>query len=379
MKKLCIIYNINPIRSSTMINNSKKLNCHNKLQQKLIVLLSTLAYINSKYNKYNQKNILYCFNENLKRNGQPTTTLRTMQNYLYKLEKVFKVTTNYYKHLGINFGTEIYYKLNYSKKECYLKINQYFREKKDYRFKARVDNYLNDKFNKNRSVDLVECLSNKNNNIKEERKIIQIEKYQVIKYFNKCNFSLLKEILPILNLDINKDELIKILKIIKRIEINLTKNKNTYLNVSYFKEKQNKLKKILRNTQQQLEKNGYNPEQLETNFQKIYKNYKTKPHFIIENHKYKDLSHIKRKLEKSIERKKENLQKDCENMRTNIFNILIEQLKKEVKIDVLKPILKIYLNSKNKLEYNKVFNNNYYYELLEIIKKEKNPQLKEVV
>ncbi|WP_418885181.1 plasmid maintenance protein [Borreliella carolinensis] len=361
-----------------MINNSKRPNCHNKLQQKLIVLISTLTYINSKYNKYNQKNILYCFNENLKRNGQPTTTLKTMQNYLYKLEKVFKVTTNYYKHLGINFGTEIYYKLNYSKKECHLKINQHFREKKDCRFKARVDNYLKNKFNKNGSVDLVECLSNKNNNIKEERKINEIEKYQIKKYFNKCNFSLLKEILPILNLDINKDELIKILKIIKRIEISLTKNKNTYSNKSYFKEKQNKLKEILSNTQQQLKKNGYNTEQLETNFRKIYENYKTKPHFIIENHKYNDLSHIKRKLEKSIEIKKANLQKDCENMRINIFNILIEQLKKEVKIDVLKPILKIYLNSKNKLEYNKVFNN-YYYDLLEIIKKEKNLQVKEVV
>ncbi len=79
--------------------------------------------------------------------------------------------------------------------------------------------------------------------------------------------------------------------------------------MSYFKEKQNKLKKILSNTQQQLEKNGYNPEQLEISFQKIYENYKTKPHFIIENHKYKDLSHIKRKLEKSIERKKETYKK----------------------------------------------------------------------
>ncbi|MCD2392273.1 plasmid maintenance protein [Borreliella burgdorferi] len=361
-----------------MINNSKKLNCHNKLQQKLIVLLSTLAYINSKYNKYNQKNILYYFNENLKRNGLAPTTLRTMQNYLYKLEKVLKVTTNYYQHMGVNCGTEIYYKLKYPKKECYQKINKYFKERKNSRFKSRVNNHFKDNVSKNSSVNSVECLSNKNN-IKEERKIKEIEKYQVIKYFNKCNF-LCKEILPILlTLNIDKDNMIKIIKIIKRIEINLTKNKNTYLNVSYFKEKQNKLKKILRNTQQQLEKNGYNPEQLETNFQKIYKNYKTKPHFIIENHKYKDLSHIKRKLEKSIERKKENLQKDCENMRTNIFNILIEQLKKEVKIDVLKPILKIYLNSKNKLEYNKVFNNNYYYELLEIIKKEKNPQLKEVV
>ncbi|MCD2309273.1 plasmid maintenance protein [Borreliella burgdorferi] len=359
-----------------MINNSKKLNCHNKLQQKLIVLLSTLAYINSKYNKYNQKNILYCFNENLKRNGQPTTTLRTMQNYLYKLEKVFKVTTNYYKHLGINFGTEIYYKLNYSKKECYLKINQYFREKKDYRFKARVDNYLNDKFNKNRSVDLVECLSNKNNNIKEERKIIQIEKYQVIKYFNKCNF-LCKEILPILlTLNIDKENMIKIIKILKITEI---KSKNKNLNKSCFKEKQKKLKKILNNTQKELEENGYNPKQLEINLQKVYENYKFKPHFIIENHKYSDLNNIKRKLEKSIERKKENSQQNYQNLKENIFNILIEQLKKETNIEILKPIIKKYLNNKKKIEYNKVFNNNYYYELLEIIKKEKNPQLKEVV
>ncbi len=53
-----------------------------------------------------------------------------MQNYLYKLEKELNVTTNYYKHMGVNCGTEIYYKLNYPKKECYLKINQYFKDKK---------------------------------------------------------------------------------------------------------------------------------------------------------------------------------------------------------------------------------------------------------
>ncbi|XOU12899.1 plasmid maintenance protein (plasmid) [Borreliella americana] len=358
--------------------NSKKLNCRNKLQHKLIVLISTLKYINGKYKKYNQKNILYYFNENLKRNGHTPTTLRTMQNYLYKLEKELKVTTNYYKHLGINCGTEIYYKLNYPKKECYLKINQHFKEKKDYRFKARVDNYFKDKFTKNGSVNLVECLNNKNNNIKEERKNTKIEKCQIKKYFNKCNFFLSKNILPILNLDINKDKLIEILKIIKRIEISLTRNKHKYLNKSCFKEKQNKLKKILSSTQQQLEENGYNTEQLEINIKKIYENYKTKPHFIIDNQKYGDLEKIKRKLERSIEIKKANLQKDFENIRTNIFNILVEQLRKETKIEILNPILKIYLNSKNKLEYNKVFNT-YYYELLEIIKKEKNLQLKEVV
>ncbi|WP_236841523.1 plasmid maintenance protein, partial [Borreliella garinii] len=68
------------------------------------------------YKKYVQSNIFYYFNKNLKRNGQTTVTLKTMQNYLYKLEKELKVTTNYYKHLGVNCGTEIYYKLKYPKK-----------------------------------------------------------------------------------------------------------------------------------------------------------------------------------------------------------------------------------------------------------------------
>ncbi len=146
-------------------NNTKSTNYHNKLQHKLIVLISTLKYINTKYQKYTQKNILYYFNENLKRNGQTTTTLRTMQNYLYKLEKEIKVTTNYYKHMGINCGTEIYYHLNYPKKECYLKINQYFKEKKLSRFQNRAKNYFKDKFTKKGSVDFKECLSNRNNNI----------------------------------------------------------------------------------------------------------------------------------------------------------------------------------------------------------------------
>ncbi len=52
-----------------------------------------------------------------------------MQKYLYKLQKEIKVTTNYYKHMGVNCGTEIYYKLDYKKQECYLKINKYFKEK----------------------------------------------------------------------------------------------------------------------------------------------------------------------------------------------------------------------------------------------------------
>ncbi|WP_410521854.1 plasmid maintenance protein, partial [Borreliella garinii] len=39
-------------------NNTKSTNCHNKLQYKLIVLISTLEYINIKYKQYAQKTIL---------------------------------------------------------------------------------------------------------------------------------------------------------------------------------------------------------------------------------------------------------------------------------------------------------------------------------
>ncbi|APS99214.1 hypothetical protein Bmayo_05930 (plasmid) [Borreliella mayonii] len=351
----------------TTSTNKKIVTCHNKHQYKLISLTSTLNYLNKKDKKYTQQIILYYFNENLKRNGLAPTTLRTMQNYLYKLEKVLKVTTNYYQHMGVNCGTEIYYKLKYPKNECYQKINKYFKERKNSRFKSRVNTHFKDNISKNGSVNSVECLSNKNN-IKEERKINQIEKYQIRNYFNKCNFKT-EEALSILYLNTDKDTKIEAMKILKQNEIVLIKRFN--IKKSCIKEKQNKLKNILNNTQKEFEKNGYNPEQLEINLQKVYENYKFKPHFIIENHKYNDLSCIKRKLEKSIERKKENSQQNYQNLKANIFNILIEQLKKYANIEILKPIIKEYLNNQKKIEYNKVFGT-YYLELLEIIKNEKN-------
>ncbi|MCD2401905.1 hypothetical protein LRB67_06550, partial [Borreliella bissettiae] len=76
-------------------------------------------------------------------------------------------------------------------------------------------------------------------------------------------------------------------------------------------------------------------------------------------------------LEKSIERKKQNSQQNYQNLKANIFNILIERLKKDTNIEILKPIIKEYLNKQKKIEYNKVFGT-YYLELLEIIKNEKN-------
>ncbi|WP_420025547.1 plasmid maintenance protein [Borreliella valaisiana] len=343
--------------------------CSSKSQHKLIVLVSTLSYVNRQYKKYVQSNIFYYFNKNLKRNGQTTVTLKTMQNYLYKLEKELKVTTNYYKHLGVNCGTEIYYKLKYPKKECYNIINQYFKEKKEVRFKSRVNTYLEWKENKNGNVEFGECISNKNNkNIREKTNKGIIEKQQLKKYFNKCNF-LSKKTLSILDLDLNKDKAIEVLKIIKKIELNLTKYKNN-LGQNYSEIKKNQLKKILSDTQEQLEQKGYYPNKLKSYIKDIYEKYKNKPHFIIESQKYKDLSNIKIKLEQSIERKKENSRSNNERIKINIFNILIEQLKKESEIKFLKPTVKNYLNKKNKLEYKKVFDK-YYWELLKIIKNKK--------
>ncbi|MCD2332875.1 plasmid maintenance protein, partial [Borreliella americana] len=120
-------------------------------------------------------------------------------------------------------GTEIYYKLNYPKKECYQKINKYFKERKNSRFKSRVNTHFKDNItNKNGSVDLVGCYNNKNNNIKEERKINQIEKFQIKNYYNKCNFKTEKA-LSILYLDTDKDTKIEVMKILKQNEIALIK------------------------------------------------------------------------------------------------------------------------------------------------------------
>ncbi len=355
------------------VSTNKKIpNCYNKHQYKLIVLISTLEYVNKKYPKYTQKNILYYFNENLKRNGQDTVTLKTLQKYLYKLEKEIKVTSNYHKHLGANCGTEIYYKLIYPKKECYYMINKFFEDKKQSRFEKRVENHYLDKSPLRGSVNLGECLSNKNNNIKEERNK-KIENFQVINYYNKCNFKNKEFLLILLNLDISKDKKIEIIKALKRFEIKTTKHKNIHFNKNSLKEKQNKLKEILNNNQKEFEKKGYNAKQLETEFKKIYENYKFKPHFIIENHKYNDLSKITLKLERSIELKKENPQKNCEHIKINIFNILIERLENVKEIEALKPIIKDYLNSKKKLEYNKVFNT-YYNDLLEITRNSLTPK-----
>ncbi|WP_234932163.1 plasmid maintenance protein, partial [Borreliella garinii] len=127
-----------------------------KYQSKLIALIATLEYINKNKKKYNQSDILYCFNSNLRRNGQKEVSIKTLRNYFYKLERL-NITINYHRHLGINMGTEVYYDLRRSKKECYSLLNQYFRDKKTARFQKRVNSYIKINYNKKGNVKDGEC------------------------------------------------------------------------------------------------------------------------------------------------------------------------------------------------------------------------------
>ncbi|WP_434757243.1 plasmid maintenance protein (plasmid) [Borrelia puertoricensis] len=345
----------------------------NKHQHKLIVLVSTLDYVNLNLNQYSQSNILYYFNNNMKKNDQKPIKLKTLQSYLYKLEKVFKVTINYYKHLGVNMGTEIHYELKYSKKECYRIINKHFRDKKEERHKNRVSVYLEKTCTKNSSVEKWECINNIYNSKEEDKNNVKsIEKLQVKKYAKKCNFKS-NAFLSILNLEANKDFKIQLLKAIKIAENSGDKRINNIKpNHSKLKSKQKELSKILNEIKATLENEGYDTKQLETQIQNVYEQYKNKPHFIIEKDKYNDLKKIIGKLKKTVKHTNKNTQKNERDIKNNVFSILLDQLRYKVDVSVLVPILKNYLSRQNKLEYDKVFSNHYYYELLELLEDNKN-------
>ncbi|AHH13152.1 Hypothetical protein BHO_0129700 (plasmid) [Borrelia hermsii YBT] len=346
----------------------------NKHQHKLIVLISTLNYMNLKFKKYTQSNILYYFNNNMKKNGQKPAKLKTLQSYLYKLDKELKVTINYHRHLGVNMGTEIHYELKYSKKECYRIINKLFREKKEERHKKRFNAYLEKTCIKNRNVEKWECYNNRSNK-KEDRNAKSIEKLQAKKYAQKCNFKS-NAFYSILNLQIEKDAMIEVFKVLKKTENFL--EKSIYKRPNGIKSRRNKLKskqqklsKILDETKISLRNEGYNSKQLETQIKNVYEQYKHKPHFIIENNKYVDLKKIIEKLKKSVEHIKATTKKYDKDIRNNVFSILLDQLRHKVDTSVLAPILKGYLGRQDKLEYNKVFDNHYYYEFLELVKDNK--------
>ncbi|WP_028328303.1 plasmid maintenance protein [Borrelia coriaceae] len=342
----------------------KELNtrCHNKYQHKLITLISTIEYINNKHKKYTQSNLLYYFNGNLKRNGHKETTLKTLQKYLYKLEKEFQVTINYHRHLGVNMGTEVHYKLRYSKKNCHHIINKHFKDKQKERFQKRVNANVKKTCDKKETVEKEECFNNIYNKKEENRtKTRSIEKLQIKKYAKKSKVknNLLSSIL---NLNLNKKIAIEIFKAVKRDENQSKKKAHNTKNST-----KTNLQKILKDVKTQLVNAGYSEEQLTKKINVIYDKYQHKPHFIIQNNKYNDLNQIIENLKKSVEYVKSTIKEDKEDIRNNIFSILFDQLRYKVSHEILVPILKDYLNKQNKLGYAKVFSNYYYYELMEII------------
>ncbi|WP_330730465.1 plasmid maintenance protein [Borrelia turicatae] len=336
----------------------------NKYQHKLIVLISTLNYINLNLEQYTQSDILYYFNNNMKRNGQKPVKLKTLQSYLYKLKKEFKITINYHRHLGVNMGTEIYYELKYSKKECYCIINKLFRDKKVNGHKNRVNEYFKKTHNQNSNVEKWECSYNIYNNKEKKKDSKFIERLQVKKYAKKCNFKL-NNFYFILDLKISKKDKIKLLRILKISENSThTKINSTKTN----KSKQKELSKILREIKTNLENEGYNNKQLETQIQSVYEKYKSKPHFIVEKDKYSDLKKIIERLKNTVEHVKTIIKENEKCIRNNVFSILLDQLRYKVDISILVPILKDYLSKQDKLEYSKVFSNHYYYELLKLVR-----------
>ncbi|WP_332301464.1 plasmid maintenance protein [Borrelia miyamotoi] len=256
-------------------------------------------------------------------------------------------------------------------------MNKHFRDKKKNRYKNRVNDYLEKTCVKNGSVEKWECSYNIYKNKKEEEKKDEskksIEELQIKKYAQKCNFKS-KGFYSILDLKIDKDNKIKLLKIFRKIE-NYFESKSigkTNINQSKFTIKKKELIRILNEIKCKLESEGHNSDQLKTQIQKIYNQYKHKPHFIIESNKYGDLDKIIKNIKKTVENVNKHTKEEEKSIRNNIFSILLEQVKHKVDIPTLIPMLKKYLDKQNKLEYNKVFNNHYYYELLELVKNKGN-------
>ncbi|WP_418905290.1 plasmid maintenance protein (plasmid) [Borreliella turdi] len=348
---------------------NKSLQIKSQYQHKLIALIATLEYINKNKKKYNQSDILYCFNSNLKRNGQKEVSIKTLRNYVYKLEKL-NITINYYRHLGVNMGTEIYYSLRSSKKDCYNLLNQHFKNRKTERFQKRVNSYIKINYNKKGSVKNEECFNNKYNKEedKENQKKKQIDKLKLEKYAKKCNFSI-KISSFIINLDLKKETTINLFKALSRERYHFRKE-----NGFSFKENlQNKRKNlilILKKEQKNLINEGYDKETLKIYIQNIYQKYKNKPHFILENNKYQDFNEIIKKIKNNI--KKFNIQEHDDNIKNNIYNILLDQLNCKIKKINLNSEIKKYLNKQKKLEYKKIFNNQYYNEIIDLIESQNN-------
>ncbi len=66
------------------------------------------------------------------------------------------------------------------------------------------------------------------------------------------------------------------------------------------------------------------------------------------------------------------LKKHKNNIKINIYNILLDQLDYQINKINLKFKIKEYLSKQKKLEYKKIFNNQYYNEIINLIESQNN-------
>lgn len=295
-----------------------------------------------------------------------------LQNYFYKFKKL-NITTNYYRHLGINMGTEIYYALKRSKKDCYNLLNQYFRNKKTQRFQKRVNLYIKTNYNKKSNVKDGGCLNNKHNKEeKENKRKTQINKFKLKKYTKKCNLS--NDISSfIIDLNLKKETAIRLFKLISKEQYYFKKENNKHHLRKPLQNKRRDLILILKKHKWILNV-GYDKEKLKIQIRNTYQKYKNKPHFILESNKYKDFNQIKDKIKSNT--KKFDVQKHKDKIKINIYNILLDQLYYRINKTNLKAKIKEYLNKQKKLEYKKIFNNQYYNEIINLIESQNNHRSK---
>ncbi|UGQ17903.1 plasmid maintenance protein [Borrelia sp. RT1S] len=362
--------------------------CSSKKQTNLIILVSTLDFVNNKHKQYTQKYLYHCFAQSQKRFSKKAVSQETFRKYLYTLAKL-EITDNYCHRKGKQKGSEIRYTLLHKKTECHKIINDYFQKEKEKSFSKKFDAY-NKKFSGKNTYVKYQCFNNKNNNIGniENRKANFASKHsresftniankeienanketRYEKYANKCEFMSFNILNLISKLDTTDKNKINHLKNYKRIELecgnmptseieglifpiiennyenpyylckfndygcfsriveyfNGDKNnfevkngtiykKNKYKLKDFDKKRTEALQELLDKKKHELVKEKYRQEDLDTEFTKLFNKYKTKPHFILENKKYNDLS-------KFIEYFKNNYPKVKTKEEIEVFN-----------------------------------------------------------
>ncbi|QMU99790.1 hypothetical protein F0310_05075 (plasmid) [Borrelia sp. A-FGy1] len=429
--------------------------CSSTKQTNLVILVSTLDFVNNKHKQYTQKYLYYCFTLNQKRFRKKIVSQETFRKYLYTLEKL-KITDNYCHRKGKQKGSEIRYTLLHDKKECNRLINNHFMEEKEksfsIKFKAYWEKKQNKSENQNKKIltkntyDKYQCNNNnKNNNIKniekrENHSLIKTSKESFKKdkknkknktrhekYANKCEFKSTNILSLISKLDTNESNKINHLKNYKRIELeckntltneleaivfpiikNNYKNpyylykfneygffnriveyfngdkskfevkdgviykKNMYITKDFNRKRKDSLQKMIENVKQELIKKHYKQEDLDIEFTKLFDKYKTKPHFILEHNKYKDLSrfinYVKNKYYKV-----ETSEETEANNRSALFSIILDRATlKYPSIEVQEIGFKVrnYMRTIENIEWALIKDNTYLYDFMDRLKNE---------